>query len=193
MKPVENQNRKLIYVDDQKDNLIVFEAQVSDSWQVKCYSNIAEALKEIKSFNPSIVLSDMRMGKVNGVEFLSQVKDLLPAAVRMIVTGFSGEDQIISSIRFAQVFDYVMKPYDHKDLDIRLEKALNQYEANLKANSDKHLLEKINGQLSAENAKLKEFIHTKKAELDTLKKEHDELKGILGNLAINKTPMKKAV
>ena len=169
MSEVKKPNNRLVYVDDQKDNLIVFEAHVSDSWEIRCYANAADALKELKQFDPAIILSDMKMGRMTGVEFLRQGKEILPRAVRMIITGYSSENLIIDSIRYAQVFDYIIKPYDHTDVDNRLQKARAQYEENLLQTFEKSQFEKTIEKLSTENRMLKDLVHTKDRNIEALK------------------------
>src|SRR4051812_12257675 len=103
--------RRLIYLDDQKENLTVFEGQIGDQWEIKTYLHPGDALRELKNFNPVHIVSDMRMGKVTGVEFLRQTMDVLPHAIRIIITGYSDENLMVSAIRYAQIFDYIQKPY----------------------------------------------------------------------------------
>jgi response regulator RpfG family c-di-GMP phosphodiesterase len=180
---VKKNRSKLVYVDDQRDNLVVFEAQVSENWEIRCYLHAADALKDLAEFSPAIILSDMKMGKMNGVEFLLKGKELVPCAVRMVISGYSDEELMVASVRYAQIFDYVRKPYDPEDVEVRLHKALSQYEENIRIQSERTSFEKVNSSLSLENQKLKELVHYKNDELGKLKLEYEELKKRLTNLA----------
>ncbi|MBP9706472.1 MAG: response regulator [Oligoflexales bacterium] len=120
----------IFYVDDEPNNLTIFEASVPDTWQVYTFDSPITALKELERYHPSIVLSDQRMPIMKGVEFLELVKKLLPSAIRIVVTGYSDEDLVIESVRKAQVFDYLRKPWETEELIASLQRALDFYSLN---------------------------------------------------------------
>jgi len=138
---------------------------------VKCFVHAADALKELPTYNPAIILSDMKMGKMNGVDFLLKGKEILPCAVRMALSGYADINLMIGAIRYAQIFDYIQKPYDPEDVEVRLQKALAQYEENIRSQQSKGAFENVNKSLSQENQKLKELAHLKNNELDKVKSE----------------------
>lgn len=136
MKSVQKAKPRLVYVDDQKENLVTFEAHLSEDWEIKSYLRAIDALNELSEFKPAIILSDMRMGQINGVEFLLKSKEILPNAVRIIITGYADEQLLIAAVRYAQVFDYIQKPYDAKDLEVRLQKAYDHFKQSEKVSQE---------------------------------------------------------
>lgn len=63
-----------------------------------------------------LVVSDFRMPEMNGVAFLSRVRELQPDVPRIIVSAFADKEGIISAINDAGIFRFVSKPWDDADL-----------------------------------------------------------------------------
>ncbi|WP_141734271.1 response regulator [Oligoflexus tunisiensis] len=120
----------IVYVDDEANNLTVFEAICEPGWSVHCFDNPLTALSRLKELDPWVIITDQRMPGMKGVEFLSLAAQLVPLAVRMIVTGYSDEDLVISSVTRAQVFDYIKKPWEPEHLEQSLERAIAYYRVN---------------------------------------------------------------
>lgn len=118
MKPV------IVYVDDEPNNLVVFEASVPPEWSVHCFASAVEALKTLRTLDPWVIVSDQRMPMMTGLEFLEVAAQLVPNAARMVVTGQTTEQTIVQLIRRARIFDYVTKPWDSEDLVSRIENAI---------------------------------------------------------------------
>lgn len=121
MKPV------IVYIDDEPRNLTVFEASVPDDWTVVCFDSAVEALRKIKEINPWVIISDQKMPQMTGLEFLEVAAQLLPEAVRIVVTGQTEEQTIIQLVRRAKIFDYLTKPWDTETLLSQLKKAIDYY------------------------------------------------------------------
>src|SRR5688572_16933433 len=122
MKPV------ILYVDDEPRNLTVFEASMPDDWTIKCFDNAIEALRSLKEINPWLIISDQKMPKMTGLEFLEVASQIAPEAVRIVVTGQTEEQTIIQLVRRAKIFDYLTKPWDTETLISQLKKAVEYYQ-----------------------------------------------------------------
>ncbi len=114
----------IIYVDDEANNLTVFEATCPSNWLIHCFDNPLTALAKMKEINPWVVIADQRMPGLKGVEFLQLVSQLVPLAVRIIVTGYSDEDLVINSVSKAKVYDYIKKPWEPEALEKSLHMAV---------------------------------------------------------------------
>jgi FixJ family two-component response regulator/class 3 adenylate cyclase len=119
----------LLYVDDEPHNLVVFEAAMPEDWQVRTFTSAAQALEKIDSIRPQVIVSDQRMPGMTGVQFLEIAKKIVPHAVRIIVTGYSDEDLIVESVRKAQIFDYIRKPWDVDDLIASITRSFDLHRA----------------------------------------------------------------
>jgi response regulator RpfG family c-di-GMP phosphodiesterase len=175
-------NPRVVYVNDQKDNLIVFEAELLDTWKLKCFLNAAQALKDVKAYDPAIVIANLTMGRMDGVDFLLKAKEVVPLAIRIVICEHSEEPLLLSAIRYAQLFDYIKKPFDREEIRIRLSKALVQYETNVSHQNKEVVAQKVNASVHVENQKLKKLIHAKNSEIEKLKSDYQSLKSSLNDL-----------
>jgi len=118
----------IIYVDDEPRNLTVFEASMPEDWTVHCYDSAVEAMKKIKEINPWLVISDQKMPQMTGLEFLEVVAQIVPEAIRIVVTGQTEEQTIIQLVRRAKIFDYLTKPWETDILISQLRKGIEFYQ-----------------------------------------------------------------
>lgn len=81
-----------------------------------------EALEMMKADNFDVIISDMRMPQMNGVELLTQIKDLYPETLRVVLSGYSETELILSCVKVAH--QYLPKPTDYKTIKSTVEKAL---------------------------------------------------------------------
>lgn len=119
----------IIYIDDEPRNLTVFEASITEDWKVVVFESAIEALKTIKEINPWVIVSDQKMPVMTGLEFLEVAAQILPQAVRIVVTGQTEEQTIIDLVKRAKIFDYITKPWDSDDLEARIKKGVEYYSA----------------------------------------------------------------
>lgn len=117
----------IFYLDDQRSNLDVFQAAMPDEWSVHIFDDPAQANDALKHQAPWVVVSDQRMPQLTGVDFLEKTKTICPNAQRIIVTGYSEEDLVIESVRRAEIFDYIRKPWDADDLVVSMNRAVERY------------------------------------------------------------------
>lgn len=139
----------ILYVDDEPNNLTVFEASMPDEWEVVVSNSPIAILNSLNEMNPAVILCDQKMPGMKGVEFLELAKKLVPRAVRMIVTGYSDEDLVIASVRKAQIFDYIRKPWDSEQLEVALRRGLEHYRLNTEREEIVHKLKEQTAVLEA--------------------------------------------
>jgi len=117
-----NQKRTILYVDDEEINLMLFEANFSNKYNVIGISSPNEALKSLKN-NPeiSVVISDMRMPDMNGVQFIKKAKKRFPNICYFILTGYDITDEIAEAIKKKIVNFYFQKPFNMREIDKAIE------------------------------------------------------------------------
>ncbi len=111
-----NQKPIIFYVDDEPNNLTVFESSLPEEWDVKVFDNPLVALEALEKVRPAVIVTDQRMPQISGVRFLELARKINDDAIRIVCTGYSDENLIIQSVRSAQIFDYITKPWDADDL-----------------------------------------------------------------------------
>ncbi len=75
-----------------------------------------EDLAQIKQFTPDIVISDFLMPKMNGLEFLAEVKKLYPDVPRILLTAYADKENTIKGVNEVSLFQYLEKPWDNDQL-----------------------------------------------------------------------------
>jgi DNA-binding NtrC family response regulator len=81
-----------------------------------------EAIRRIAEIEPDVVLLDLRLPGMNGIETLKAIQGKAPSAEVIMLTGHGSVDTAIESIRIG-AFDYVMKPCPLDELQIRIQRA----------------------------------------------------------------------
>lgn len=93
-----------------------------------CASALA-ALEQLEGgLDPVVVISDFRMPDMDGVEFLSQVRERWPRIRRVMITGFSKPEALQRAINEAQVHRFLAKPWDNASLLQVVEECISEYD-----------------------------------------------------------------
>ncbi len=107
---------RLLFVDDEERILTALRSIFRLNYHVFTATNGREALDFVNKFQPHVIVSDQRMPGMTGVELLRQVKETAPATVRLLLTGYSDLAAIVGSINEGEVFRFVSKPWDNREI-----------------------------------------------------------------------------
>ena len=122
----------ILLVDDEESNLTSLSRILPPSYGVLTAKDGKQALELIQSHDsPSaihLIISDQRMPRMTGVEFLKETIPIIPKTIRMILTGFTDIDAIISSINEGQIYKFLTKPVEPQELVVTVQRALEAYE-----------------------------------------------------------------
>jgi HD-like signal output (HDOD) protein/CheY-like chemotaxis protein len=83
-----------------------------EGYNLRCFNDGFEALNYLKTNNVDIIVSDMRMPKLTGIEFLNKASDYCPQASRVILSGYEEKEIVISAIAKGLAQHYLMKPWE---------------------------------------------------------------------------------
>lgn len=115
---------KILIVDDEKLMRVSLEDKlVKEGYAVTCLSNATEGLKVLQSTNFDAVITDVRLPKMDGIEFLKEIKKLSPDTVVIIMTAYGSIENAVLAMKEG-AYDYVTKPFSLEELMIKLKKAL---------------------------------------------------------------------
>ncbi len=120
----------LLVIDDEQDivkHLTRF--LENEGFQVFGALSGKEGISIIKNNKVDVVLTDINMADMNGIEVLKQIKKLYPDIEGIVVTGRKDQDLAIKSLR-AGAIDYLVKPFDLDELLISVSKALERIKLN---------------------------------------------------------------
>jgi len=118
----------ILFVDDESFILSSINRFLRKETYNKLFAkNGLEALELIRQNNVSIVVSDLRMPEMNGLELISAVKKQNPDILRLILSGSQDIDPIIESINTGEVFRFIPKPVDPPAFNEILNDAIDYY------------------------------------------------------------------
>jgi signal transduction histidine kinase/YesN/AraC family two-component response regulator len=123
----EESKPKVLYVDDEENNLLVFKSSFRRFYEVHTASSAAEGLRLLKDNPVDIIISDQRMPDITGVEFFTRLPDE-PESIRMLLTGYSDLEPIIEALNLGKIYRYVSKPWKKHELQNILDEAFKALE-----------------------------------------------------------------
>jgi eukaryotic-like serine/threonine-protein kinase len=107
---------RLLFVDDEERILSALRSVFRAKYHVFTATNGPEALEFTRKFKPHVVISDQRMPDMAGVELLRRVKEASPHTLRILLTGYSDLAAIVGSINEGEVYRFIAKPWDNRDI-----------------------------------------------------------------------------
>ena len=117
----------ILVVDDEQDNLDAFRFNFRKTFDILTASGGAEALQILAEKEVAVVVTDQRMPKMTGVELLREVRERQPESVGIILTAFTDVDVLIEAINLGQVYRYITKPWDAKEVRGVLQYAIERF------------------------------------------------------------------
>lgn len=116
---------KILFVDDEESILSSLKRVVSKlDVEVFTAQSGELALQLLDKTPVDVVVSDMKMPKMNGNELLEKIASSYPETVRIVLTGCDDMNLVLSSINKGHVWGYLLKPWDNNDLIITLKQAI---------------------------------------------------------------------
>jgi two-component system sensor histidine kinase/response regulator len=129
---VEKQEKiKILYVDDEINNLTGFKASFRINYNIMIAVNATDAMEHLNS-HPDIrvIFCDQRMPGKTGVQFFEEIRSRYPKPIRILLTGYADIDSVIDSINLGNVFRYVKKPWKDADILAAINEANKFYVSN---------------------------------------------------------------
>ncbi len=96
------------------------------NYDVKTFTSVNEALQFIQKNEIDLVMSDYLMPEMDGITFLSKVRDLYPQVPRIILTGYADKENAIKAINDVGLFQYLEKPWDNDEILLVLRNGLER-------------------------------------------------------------------
>lgn len=119
---------RILLVDDEVNILRSYQRTLRNVFQFDVASSGKQALEMIELNKPySVVISDMQMPEMNGVELLSIIKERYPETVRMMLTGNSDQQTAIDAVNIGDIFRFLNKPCSNDNLIEAIKAGIKQY------------------------------------------------------------------
>ncbi len=104
---------KILIVDDEDLVLRSLARELGDlAADVIAFSEPLKALEYIQSNNADLLISDVRMPQIDGIELMERASQIQPALQRVVLTGYTEIDSVISAINRGRIHYYLEKPWD---------------------------------------------------------------------------------
>ncbi len=120
-----DKNITILYVDDEPVNLKLFELNFRKKYSVLTALSGTEGLEVLKASSYiDVVISDMKMPGMNGIEFIKKAKTDYPGIKFFILTGFDITDEIAEALEQNLIQEYFRKPFNMREIEESISEAL---------------------------------------------------------------------
>ena len=124
---MENPKVKVLYIDDEINNLEAFKANFRKIYDIQIASSAAEGLKILEESDIEIIITDQRMPEMTGVEFLESIVESYPNPMRILLTGYADMQALIEGVNRGQIYRYINKPWNEEELKMFVNQAFEVY------------------------------------------------------------------
>jgi response regulator RpfG family c-di-GMP phosphodiesterase len=119
--------KTILFVDDDIRVVSALQRALHRTYEIEIAGCASEALEAISDSSYAVVVSDMKMPGMSGVEFLTRVKEISPDTVRILLTGQAELEVAIAAVNEGNVFRFLSKPCPQDLLVKALDAALEQH------------------------------------------------------------------
>ncbi len=165
----------LLFLDDEHEVLNALKRIfIDENYRILTAASVGEALDVMEHERVHLVISDYRMPKVTGAEFLREVKQRWPDTIRIMLTGHADIQSIMGAVNDGAVYKFITKPWNDEDLRLTVSLALQQYV------------------LIQENRKLKELTREQQHRIRNYSAHFNENRGIMGDILVKSGTISRA-
>src|SRR3989475_7469243 len=122
-----NTKPSLLIVDDEAEVRSVLNDLLGDTYQCSQAPSAEEALAQLRERDYQLVISDITMSGMSGLEMIPHVKVISPDTVIVMISGMQTIESAINALRLG-AFDYLMKPFDLRQAEAAVARALEHHE-----------------------------------------------------------------
>ncbi|MBI2203499.1 MAG: response regulator [Candidatus Rokubacteria bacterium] len=154
----------VLIVDDEPRVLDSLEALLAMDYRVLRAPEPKAALAILADTEVAVIMSDQRMPGMTGVELLARSREVAPDTVRVLLTAFTDADALMASINAANIYHFLLKPWDPNELTHTVRRGVERYELTRER-------ERLLRDLSAKNADLERALAELRSAQDGLVRE----------------------
>jgi DNA-binding NtrC family response regulator len=145
----------ILIVDDEPDVISAIKRSLmEETYDIHTANSGVEGLKILKGHKIKLVISDEMMPGMSGTEFLSAVKNIFPATIRIMLTGHASIQAAMKAVNNGEIYRFFSKPWDNIELNLSIRSAIEKYN------------------LEEENRSLLKTVKRQASELKQLEKMH---------------------
>ncbi len=156
----------VLFVDDES-NVLRSIARVlrHEPYRIITASSASEGLEILNSQPVQMIVSDQRMPKITGIEFLEKAREISPDTIRLMLTGYSDLKTAEEAINKVEIYRFLSKPWNDEDLKATIRQGLMKW--SLKKDNERmmQIIEEQNGELWDLNQNLERKVEERTCEL----------------------------
>lgn len=119
---------KVLFVDDEPNVLSAYQRNLRNQFEIAIAASGADGLAQIAEKGPfAVIISDMNMPGMDGIQFLEKAKEREPDSVRIMLTGNADLRVAMDALHRGSIFQFLVKPCAPESLALALENAVSQY------------------------------------------------------------------
>src|SRR5436305_570990 len=127
MPEANGQRARVLIVDDEPDIREMLCDLLGFDYDCASASSAEDALAQLRDQRFHLVVGDIRIGGMSGVEVIPHVLNISPGTVVVMISGMQTIESAIEALRLG-AFDYIMKPFDLRQVEAAVKRALENYE-----------------------------------------------------------------
>ena len=117
----------ILIVDDEKNYLVVLEALLGpEGYETVTADNGEDALSLIRESDLDLVITDIKMPEINGMDLLDETKKIKPELPVILMTAYGTIEMAVEAMK-RHAYDYITKPFKNEELKLTIKKALENY------------------------------------------------------------------
>ncbi|HBA67678.1 MAG TPA: two-component system response regulator [Methylococcaceae bacterium] len=165
--PMDSKNQPVLLLVDDEQNILKAIKRLfrSCDYTIHTAENGSEGLALLNQEPVDLILSDMRMPKMDGAEFLAKAAEQWPNTVRILLTGYADIESTIAAVNKGKIYSYCSKPWDDNELKILVHNALEQKLIRDERNRLFAIVQDQNEQLKELNAHLEDKVEQRTGQL----------------------------
>lgn len=140
---------RILIVDDEAEITEILADLLSEDYECLRAGSAEQALAELRDGQFHLVISDITMPGMSGLEMIPHVKAISPDTVVVMISGMQTVESAIGALRLG-AFDYLMKPFDLRQVEAVVKRALEHYELVVAKQRYENHLEELVEQRTAE-------------------------------------------
>src|SRR2546429_836511 len=144
-----NTKPRLLIVDDEAEVRSVLNDLLRDTYQCSQAPSAEDALAQLRERDYQLVISDITMSGMSGLEMIPHVKVISPDTVIVMISGMQTIESAINALRLG-AFDYLMKPFDLRQAEAAVSRAFDHHELIVAKRRYETQLEELVAQRTAE-------------------------------------------
>lgn len=165
--------RTVLLVDDEVEIGSALERLLRrDAYQILRATSSKEGMALLAEHDIGVIIADQRMPEMSGVEFLTQVKELYPHTMRIMLSGYADLGPVMEAINRGAIYRFFTKPWDNAVLAAEVQEAFRHRELALENNRLVHDLQSANDQLAQVNLDWEAALAYRDSEIERLTHYH---------------------